>query len=381
MADEISSDPFENLIRDVASSSQSPADSGGQNPASNAANPGQGVGAPTTPQAEGGANPGAQDQSTANPAQKAPDQGMNPGEENPTVPPAQPGEDGKGSVPESLKPFEATLKSKQWDVSKPEGVAKVLQSYQEAETTLGRRTTEANLLLSRQQDIEKDFQSGPEGVNRRLEAMGLSKLDVPTPETRLGEYKAIYQNLSIALSEGATPEQRNAAIEKLNGLVYEPMDNLRIRIAAGAGKGEDAKVQLQSFRNNAANLFNQRVAADPTLHAAYDAILPAFQAGGVFHSFGLNEFSMTSSPERAQAIESIGRAVTFHQSAFNQDGSVKEGGPIDVEIKKALALQDRNANAAPAGNRQPPAPNSNGNQNQDPIGAMLNSWALESATA
>lgn len=375
--DETNSDPFDSLIRDVASP-QGPAASDGQNPQGNASgDPGSGP----SPQAEGGAKPGAQEQSTAKPVVPGPDQAGAPGTENPTDPAAQAAEAGKGSLPETLKPFEAILKSKSWDVGKPEGVAKVLQSYQEAESNLGRRTSEANLLHTRQQEIEKDFKAGGDGVNRRMELMGLSKLDIPTPQARFKEYKDIYSNVSVLANPNATPEQRDAAVESLNQLLYEPMDNLRIRIAAGQGQGQSGESKLKEYRTASASLFNQRVASDPKLHDAYNAILPAFQPGGVFHSFGLDEFSMTSSPERAQAIEQLGQALQWKESAFNPDGSVREGGPVDVEIKKALALANRNGNAAPAANGQPPAPASNGNQNSDPIGSALDSLAREYAMA
>jgi hypothetical protein len=366
MADEQLSDPFDSLIRDVASSGPTDATPNNQTDA----------GAGTPPQATDSANPSAQDESTANLGQQSPDQELKPSEENPTAPKQL---DGKGLLPDHLKPFEAILKNKQWDLSKPEGIVKALQSYQEAETTLGRRTTEANLLLSRSQEIERDFLAGPEGINRRLEAMGFSKLDIPTPENRMKELQGIYSNLQTALHPNATEEQRNAAIENLNKLVYEPMDTLRIRQAAGVGQAQTAQAKMRDYRTNSATLFNQITAANPELHQAFDAILPAFQPGGVFHSLGLDEFSMTSSPERAKALSEIGQAVAFKQSSYNPDGSVKDGGPVDVEIKKALALAGRATNAAPVGNGQPPVNNSNGN-NQDPFDKMLNDWALESAT-
>lgn len=366
MADEMPPDPFDSLIRDVASESPAPSDT----------NPSTDTGAGASTQADGSANPGAQDQSTAKPAPLTPDQGQPVGTENPTDP-AQ-AADGKGSLPEHLKPFEATLKAKGWDLSKPEGIVKALQSYQEAESNLGRTKSEANLMMTRAQDIERDFQAGPDGVNRRLEQMGFSKLDIPTPENRMKELQGIYSNLQTALHPNASEEQRNQAIEKLNALVYEPMRKLDIRIEAGVEKSQNAQAKLKEHRTNSASLFNQRVGANPELHQAYDAILPQFQAGGVFHSFGLDEFAMTSSPERAQAIESIGQAVAFKASAYNPDGSVKDGGPIDVEIKKALALAGRAATAAPAGNGQPPTPQSNGNQNSDPM-AAFDSWAREAA--
>lgn len=370
MADEASSDPFDVLIRDVASP-EGPTNT-------DASAPPAGDAGASAPKAEGGATPGAQDQSTAKPAPLAPDQGKPAGTENPTDP-AQ-AEAGKGSLPEYLKPFEPTLKAKGWDLSKPEGVAKVLQSFQEAESTLGRRQSDVNLLMTRQQEIEKDFQTGPDGVNRRLELMGLSKLDIPTPESRHKELKEIWSAISVAVHPNATEEQRAKAFENLDRLVYDQMDNLRIRLAAGQGQAQSAKAKLGEYRTNSANLFNQRVGANPEISKAYDALLPAFQPGGVFHSFGLDEFAMTSSPERAQAIEQLGQAVAWKQASYNPDGSVKEGGPVDVEIKKALALVNRNGAAAPAGNGQPPAPQANGQQ-QDPLDAMLSNWAREAAMA
>ncbi len=378
--DDTHSDPFDALIRDVASP-QGPAPTDGQKPpAESQSNAPSGPGAGTSQQAEGGANPGAQDPSTAKPANPAPDQGAATGTENPTDPAAQAAEAGKGSLPEPLKPFETTVKAKGFDLTKPEGLAKVLQWGQEAESTLGRRTTDLNMLHTRQQEIEKDFQSGAEGVNRRLVMMGLSKLDIPTPETRMKELKDIYSNVSVLANPNASPEQRDAAIDALNGLVYEPMDTLRIRQAAGQGNAQSAQAKLKEHRTNSASLFNQRTGANPELHKAYDAILPDFQAGGVFNSFGLDEFSMTSSPERAARIEEIGQALAWKSASYNPDGSVRDGGPIDVEIKKALALATRGGNAAPAGNGQPPVPGSNA-QNQDPVDAMLSSWARESAVA
>lgn len=374
--DETHSDPFDALIQDVASP-QGPAASNGQNPPANAAGASN---AGTSPQAEGAANPGGQEQSTAKPVVPAPDQAGVPGTENPTDEAAKAAaEAGKGSLPEDLKPFETTLKNKKWDVSTPKGVAAVLKSYTEAETTLGQRTNEANLLHTRQNEIEKDFATGPDGVNRRLEAMGLPKLDVPTPESRFKELKSIYSHAQILANPNATAAQKDAAIEGINALVYEPMDDLRINMAANKGKGTSVAAQQKEYRTKAYGLFNDRVASNPELHQAYDAILPAFQPGGVFHSFGLDQFAMTSSPERAQAIEQIGQALHFKESAYNPDGSVKEGGPIDVEIKKALALANQGGNAAPVGGGQPPAPGSNGNQNSDPIGAMLDSLSREHA--
>ncbi len=374
--EEASQDPFAALIHDVASP-QGPASGEGSPPANAPAAPVAGQ----SPQAEGGAKPGAQDSSTAKPAAAAPDQGALPGTENSTDPNAPAADaDGKGSLPEHLKPFEATLKAKGFDLSKPEGMAKVLQWGQEAESTLGKRTNDANLLLTRQNEIEKDFAAGPDGVNRRLEAMGLPKLDIPTPENRFKELKTIYGHVSVLASTTSSAEQKDAAIGALNELLYEPMDDLRINLAANKGQAKAASAQLKEYRTKAHGLFNERVASNPELHAAYDAILPAFQPGGVFHSFGLDPFSMTSSPERAQAIEEIGNAVAFKASAYNPDGSVKDGGPIDVEIKKALALANRGGNAGPAGKGQPPAPASNA-QNQDPLDAMLNDWARESAVA
>lgn len=373
--DETNQDPFDALIRDVASpSGPAPAD-GQPSPANPQGAPGSGP----SPQAEGGATPGAQEQSTAKPFGAIPDQGLPDGAENPTDPAAQAAEAGKGSLPEDLKPFETTLKNKKWDVSTPKGVATVLQSYQEAESNLGRRTTEVNLLHTREKEVERDFMSGPDGVNRRLEAMGFKKLDIPTPQSRYQEYKEIYSAALVLGNPNATPEQRDAAIDALNAKVYEPMDNLRIRIAAGTEQAQGQQAKLKEYRTNSASMFNQRVAADPTLHEAYNAILPAFQPGGVFHSFGLDEYSMTSSPERAQAIEQIGQALQWKASAYNPDGSVKDGGPIDVEIKKALALANRGGNAGPAANGQPPAPGSNGQQNSDPIGSTLDQMARESA--
>lgn len=369
MADEQSHDPFDSLLQDMASSA-SPASPDTSAPNDN------GAGTPAIPKAEGGATPGALEQSTAKPAATTPDQGIPAGTENPTDP-AQ-AADGKGSLPDHLKPFETLLKSKQWDLTKPEGLTKALQSYQEAESNLGRRTTEANLLNTRAQEIERDFMAGPDGVNRRLEAMGFSKLDIPPPENRLQEYKAIFSAVQTLTNPNATQEQWDKAIGEINAKVYEPMDTLRIRQAAGQGQAQGAQAKLKEYRTNSATLFNQRVSANPELNQAYDAMLPAFQPGGVFHSFGLDEFSMTSSPERAQALETIGQAVAWKSSAYNPDGSVKDGGPIDVEIKKALALAGRAATAAPQGG-QPPAPAANGNQNQDPIGDMLNSWARETA--
>ena len=93
MADEQSHDPFDSLLQDMASSS-SPAPSDSSVPSDSA------TGTPTIPKAEGGATPGAQDQSTAKPGEQAPDQGLPPGTENPTDP-AKAAE-GKGSLPDHL---------------------------------------------------------------------------------------------------------------------------------------------------------------------------------------------------------------------------------------------------------------------------------------
>lgn len=363
-------DPFASLIQEVASSS-SPAAEGAGKPAGSA------EGQSPTPQAEGGAKPGATETSTAKPAAPAADPGAEAGKENRTAD-GQPPADGKGSLPEHLKPFESTLKTKGWDLSKPEGVVKALQSYQEAESNLGKRTSEAQMLHQRSVEVQRDFEEGLPGINRRLEALGYSKIEAPSLKDQHDHYRDLVNNINVALNGKATPEQRAAAIEKLNELAYDKYDQLRIQLASGAQKSQDFKAQRVQHVNKSVALFNERVGANPALEKAYDAILPHFQPGGVFHSLGLDEFVITSTPQRAQAMEKIGEALSFHASAYNPDGTVKEGGPIDVEVKKALALAGRQSNATPAGGSQNGAPPQSNGQ-RDALDNVLRELALEHA--
>lgn len=254
-------------------------------------------------------------------------------------PPA--GENEKGALPESLKPFEKLVGAKGWDISRPdEALPKILQSYQEMEQHSGNKGREVGLLNSRSQDLTNILSADAKIINEHRERAGLPLLPVDTRsiDDKLTAHETLLNDINAVLN--GTDD--GTAYKRLNKTLSEKHDQLRFE-KYSAGKEAPQNNHIQQIKINAGqNAANLR-ARNPGINVdeKFDSIFTDPVLDPLFASWGIGPVEMVSTPERAEAAYKLAEMVHAYKNIDRI---------VDQKVKAIMDAKRKAGNASTPGN-------------------------------
>ena len=271
-------------------------------------------------------------------------------------------EKSEGDLPEALRPHKTLLENKGWSNISDEGtIAKIVESYAEAEKTLGDRNQETSVLRAGAQDIRNVmFGEDIAEINKIRESQGLSPFETgQSIEEQRKEYDSLVQNLNQLQSEDLNV--RTSAWNSLNEQLKNKGTSLLKAEWASENKSKNSVSQQQAIENARANIINfQSQAKDPSESMKDLEAVTSSHLGDLLSSFGIGTKQMASDPARLKGFAQIGALIRKGQD-FDQ--ALSKG--IEEGVQAKLKAINSKSNAAPVGvdsvsgnnNQQAEAPN------------------------
>jgi hypothetical protein len=255
-------------------------------------------------------------------------------------PELQPGkEEPKGVFPKELEPFKDLFDSRKLDPTKPEGVAKLAQSYKEVESFAQQSQTRFKNANDAKARVEAAALGSVEDLNKLRTSRGLPAIavDARTPEDREKEFDELFGAVDRALKGDA------AAIDWLNTHFSKQRESVMLaKLEAKSAKPSKTADDAFKERNTAAKtVFADAFRANPQAKAYVDELTPYFDAGGAFDALGFDVLDAFATPERAAAFVELGQALSTHR---NLDKIVAD------RVKGELDRQRSAVNAGGPGN-------------------------------
>jgi len=246
-------------------------------------------------------------------------------------------EKAKGVLPKELEPHKDLIDSRKLDLTKPEGVAKLAQSYKEAEQFASRAQTQSKNSQDKASRVMSIASGSIEDLNKWRKSQGLSEFKTETRsyEDREKELTELYDNVEKSLQGDKT------ALAWLNKHFSKAERDLAI--AKARAQDNPGKSPDQAFadrkRVGQAN-WGSAVGANKEAKVFFDELTDHLSPGGVFDSLGIDVLDAASTPERLSAFIELGQAVHI---AKNIDKIVGE------RVKAELDRQRTARNAGPTG--------------------------------
>ena len=243
-----------------------------------------------------------------------------------------PVEENKGVLPKELEPYKSLLDAKKWDVSKPEGLANAIKSYQELEQFASRTKNEIGLTQAKADRFRLAIESDINAVNQMRKQAGMPEFKTETRsmeerEKALDEQYTHINNVLSGKDSGESLQWLNQHFEK---------NRLDMKLEKALAERNVNKSQDQLFqerKSTASSNYGNLVAKDPNVTKHIDALTPFFDKGGVFDSFGIDVLDMASTPERLQAFTELGKALETQQ---NLEKIVEERVNAELERRRTI---------------------------------------------
>lgn len=220
-------------------------------------------------------------------------------------------EEVKGVFPKELEPHKDLSDSRKWDLTKPEGVAQLAQSYKEVESFAQKTQTLSKNSQDKAARAEALATGSAEDLNKFRQSRGLPPLAVDTRShaDREKEYDELYSNVDKAIQGDAT------AIEALNKHFAKQKENLLIsKIQNEHVKPKTAEDAFKERKAAASVNFTAAFKANPEAKAYVDELSEHFDAGGAFDALGIDVLDAFGTPERAAAFVEMGQALNVFRN-------------------------------------------------------------------
>lgn len=215
-------------------------------------------------------------------------------------------EEVKGVLPKELEPHKDLIDSRKLDLTKPEGVAKLAQSYKEVESFAQKSQTLSKNSQDKAARVDAIVSGSAEDLNKYRQSKGLPPLAVDTRShaEREKEVEDLYSNIDKAIQGDAT------AIQALNSHFAKQRENLLIsKIQNEHVKPKTAEQAFTERKQAASANFTAAFKANPEAKAYVDELSEHFDAGGAFDALGIDVLDAFGTSERAAAFVEIGQAL------------------------------------------------------------------------
>lgn len=254
-------------------------------------------------------------------------------------------EEPKGVLPKELEPFKDLIESRKLDLTKPEGVAKLAQSYKEVEQHASRSQTLAKNSQDKAARVAAIASGSAEDINKWRKAQGLPELAVDTRAhaDREKEVDDLYSNVDKALQGDAE------SLKWLNNHFAKQRESLltsKIRSETLQSKSPD-KV-FEERKSAARTVFAGAIQANPQAKVFFDELTDHLSPGGVFDSMGIDVLDASATSERLAAFIEIGQALNTHR---NLDKVVEARVTAELE-RRRLAGNAGGAGSGTGGGKQ-----------------------------
>jgi hypothetical protein len=273
-----------------------------------------------TPAPEGGAKPAGE-------AEASQDSTPGDGTANAGKPASDPAkEEAKGVLPKELEPYKDLIESRKLDLTKPEGVAKLAQSYKEVEQFAQKSQTLSKNSQDKAARVASIASGSVEDLNKWRKSQGLPEIAVDTRphEDKAKEVDDLYNAVDKALQGDAE------SLKWLNNHFAKRREDLlasKIRSEALPQKNAD-----QAFKERKAvsqTNFASVVRANPQAKVYFDELTDHLSPGGVLDSLGVDVLDAASTPERLAAFVELGQAL----NTFRNLDKVVEGR-VTAELER-----------------------------------------------
>lgn len=283
--------------------------------------PGQAQGGSQETPADGEAAKPAID--TATPKETTPGDGT----AKPEAPASAAGkEEPKGVLPKELEPHKDLIDSRKLDLTKPEGVAKLAQSYKEVESFAQKSQTLSKNSQDKAARIDALVSGSAEDLNKYRQSKGLPPLAVDTRshEDRVKAVDTLYENIDKAIQGDAE------AIKALNTHFAKERENLLIaKIQNDTVKPKKTEDAFNERKTAASLVFSDAFKKNPEARTYVDELSEHFDAGGAFDALGVDVLDAFATPERAAAFIEMGQALNVFR---NLDKVVE--GRVTAELER-----------------------------------------------
>lgn len=215
-------------------------------------------------------------------------------------------EEVKGVLPKELEPHKDLIDSRKLDLTKPEGVAKLAQSYKEVESFAQKSQTLSKNSQDKAARVDALVSGSAEDLNKYRQSKGLPPLAVDTRShaEKEKEVEDLYTHIDKALDGDAE------SIKALNSHFAKQRENLLIAKIQNENIKPKTAEQAFAERKNAASLvFSDAFKKDPEAKAYVDELSEHFDAGGAFDALGVDVLDAFATPERAAAFIEMGKAL------------------------------------------------------------------------
>lgn len=238
-------------------------------------------------------------------------------------------EEPKGVLPKELEPHKDLFDSKKFDLTKPEGVAKLAQAYKEIESHAGKTSTQSKNSQDKAARVMSIASGSVEDLNKWRKSQGLSELPIDTRshEDRVKEVDDLYSNVDKALN--GDPE----SLKWLNNHFAKQRESLlESKLTAKNSQNKTADQAFNERKSVARANFASMVQANPEAKGFFDELTDHLSPGGVFDSMGFDVLDAASTPERLAAFVEMGQAL----NVFRNLEKVVEGR-VTAELERRRA--------------------------------------------
>jgi len=230
-------------------------------------------------------------------------------------------EEPKGVFPKELEPHKDLSESRKWDLTKPEGVAKLAQSYKEVESFAQKSQTLSKNSQDKAARVASIASGSGEDLNKWRTSQGLPPLAVDTRShaDREKEVDSLYSNIDKALQGDAE------AVKSLEAHFAKARKDLLVsQLRDEAVKPKTAEQAFAERKSAASTNFANAFKANPEAKAYVDELSEHFEAGGAFDALGIDVLDAFGTSERASAFVEMGQALNvFRNLETVVEGRVK----------------------------------------------------------
>jgi len=238
----------------------------------------------------------------------------------------------KGVLPKELEPYRYLIESRKLDLSKPEGVAKLAQSYKELEQHASKTTTLSKNSQDKAARVAAIATGSIEDLNKWRKSQGLPefKTDTRSHEDREKETTELFDHMDKALKGEAD------SLKWLNSHFNKQFRDLDVQKAlAQQNPGKSADQAFAERKRIGQTNFASAVSSNKEAKAYFDELTDHLSPGGVFDSMGIDVLDAASTPERLAAFVELGQAMHIMK---NLDKIVE--GKVNAELERRRTAQN-----------------------------------------
>jgi hypothetical protein len=249
------------------------------------------------------------------------------GTANPEAPASVAGkEEAKGVLPKELEPHKDLSESRKWDLTKPDGVAKLAQSYKEVESFAQKTKTLSKNSQDKAARVEALVSGSAEDLNKYRQSRGLPPLAVDTRthqerDKAHADFVAMVNKALAGDTEAYNALDAHLAKEKEN-LIIAKIQSEHVK----------PKTEEQAFTERKAVAvanYQDLLRANPEVKTYVDELTDYLDAGGALDALGIDTVAAFQTQETTAAFVEIGQALNVFR---NLDKVVE--GRVTAELER-----------------------------------------------